>query len=460
MKYNPHHYQHVALGHVLQNPLSAVYVGPKTGLFLEMGLGKTVVCLTALDILQMASDITRTLVVAPLRVAQSVWSQEAEKWDHLKGMTFSHILGTEKQRIAAIQKRAEVYVINRENIPWLVAQLGGAWPYDCVILDESSSFKNPSSKRFRALRQHLGAIKRMMILTGTPAGNGLMDLWAQIYLLDQGERLYDTVTQYRTRYFHRIDFNSKYVPMGGADDMIFEKLQGLVISMKNKDLLDLPERIDVDVRVNFDHDLQKKYDQFEKECVMEISQEVDITAFNAGALCTKLLQFSSGAVYDRNQVAHEIHSLKLDALEEVIESAGGKPVLVFYYFKHTADRIIKKFGAKLIKSDVEIMAWNRGEISIALLHPQSAYGLNMQKGSNIMCWFDHTWSLPDYEQAVARLHRQGQEAEKIYNYRIIAPGTMDIDVIKAQARKAKTQDALMEAVKARVEKYYKQSKTA
>lgn len=459
MIYNPHNYQQVALEHILQNQYSKLCSGPKTGLFLEMGLGKTVVCLTAADILLMAGEVERIIVIGPLRVAQSVWSQEAAKWDHLKHLKFSHILGTEKQRIEGIKRKADIYVINRENMQWLVAYLGGAWPYDMAIIDESSSFKNGSSKRFRALRGHLGNIKRMVILTGTPAANGLMDLWAQIYLLDQGERLFDTVTKYRTRYFHRIDFNSKYVPMGGADEMIFEKIQGLVISMKNKDLLDLPERIDIDVPVYFDHDLQKKYDLFERECVMEISPEAQITAFNSGALSTKLLQFSAGAIYDREHVVHEIHSLKLDALEEIIESAGGKPVLVYYNFRHSADRIMKRFEAKFIKDDRDVLTWNRGEIPIALLHVQSTYGLNIQKGSNIIAWFDQIWDLELYDQANARLHRQGQEADQVYIYKIIAPGTMDSDVIRAQKRKAKGQDALMEAVKARVEKYYHISKT-
>lgn len=453
----PHPYQETALEHVLQNPLSVVYAGPKTGLWLEMGLGKTVVAETAVDILQMAGAVNKALVVAPLRVAQSVWSQEAAKWDHLKHLTFSHILGTEAQRIAAINKPADIHIINRENIPWLVARMMSCWPWDMVLLDESSSFKDPSSKRFRALKSVSGYIKRMIQLTGTPAGNGLLDIWAQIYLLDRGERFYPTVTQYRTRYFHQPDpVLKKYMPLKGADEIIFEKLQGMVISMKNTDYLKLPERIETEVPVYFDAKLQDSYDQFERDQVMAISEEVDITAFNAGALCTKLLQFSSGAVYDSDQVPHWIHDHKLDALAEIIDSAAGKPVLVFYHFKHSADRIIKRFGAKMIRGDKDVLAWNRREIDAGLLHAQSAYGLNMQEGSNIIVWYDLTWSLQDYEQANARLHRQGQK-ENVYIYHIICHETMDQDVLKALKKKHKVQSALMEAVKAKVRKYREKS---
>jgi SNF2 family DNA or RNA helicase len=344
----------------------------------------------------------------------------------------------------------DVYIINRENVPWLVAYFKTAWPFDMVILDESSSFKDPSSKRFRALKMNLGKIKRLVLLTGTPAGNGLMDLWSQMYLLDRGERLYDTITQYRMRYFHNPEY--KYVPVKGADAAIYETLKGIVISMKNEEYLHLPERLDVIVPVKFSPGMQKRYDDFERDCVMEMG-DTDITAFNSGALSTKLLQFANGAIYDSDKNTHTIHDQKIEALEEVIESAGGKPVLIFYSFQSDLVRIQKRFGAKTFNSDKDIQSWNKGEIPIAVAHPASAgHGLNLQECANIIVWFGLTWSLELYMQANARLHRQGQK-QKVYIYHIVSENTMDQDVMKAIEKKAKGQNALMEAVKARVEKY-------
>ncbi len=454
MIYKPHNYQQVALKHILNNTHAALEFKPtaSSGCFLEMGLGKTVVTLTAIDILLMTGAVDKPLVVGPLRVCQSVWSQEAAKWDHLQGLTFSHVLGDQNQRIAALKKVADIYIINRENIPWLQAYYKTAWPFDMAVLDESSSFKDPSAKRSRSLKMNLGRIKRLVLLTGTPIGNGLMDLWNQIYMLDKGERFYDTITQYRMRYFHNPEW--KWIPVKGAEEVIYEKLQGLVISMKNEDYLHLPERIDVEVPVDFGPDLQARYDKFERECVMAMGEDTEITAFNSGALSTKLLQFANGAIYDEKKQSHIIHDKKIEALQEIIDSAGGKPVLIFYSYKHDLQRICKAFkGAQTFDSDSEIQKWNRGEIPIAVCHPASAgHGLNLQECANIIVWFGLTWSLELYMQANARLHRQGQK-QKVYIYHIISRSTMDQDVKKAILKKKGGQDALMEAVKARVDKY-------
>jgi SNF2 family DNA or RNA helicase len=319
-----------------------------------------------------------------------------------------------------------------------------------VIVDESSSFKDASSKRFRSLKMNLGRIRRMILLTGTPIGNGLMDLWAQIYLLDQGERLYPTITEYRMRYFYNPEY--RYIPLTGAEEIIYEKLQGLVISMKNADYLNLPERIDVTIPVKFSDQLQKKYDDFERECVMNLP-EGEITAFSSGALSIKLLQFANGAIYDAEGKTHQVHDLKMEALDEILESAGQKPALILYTFKHDLERIQKKYKTRMFRTEADVTDWNQGKIPIAIGHPLSmGHGLNLQEGNTIMIWFGQTWSLELYEQTVARLLRQGRK-EKLYIYRIVAEKTMDEDVIKALAKKANTQDALMNAVRARVEKY-------
>lgn len=452
MQYNPHPYQRVALKHILDNEHASLFnPNPSSGCFLEMGLGKTVVTLTAIDILLMTGAVDKVLVVGPLRVCQSVWSQEAAKWDHLKDLTFSHVLGDQNQRTAALKKPADIYIINRENIPWLQTVYKTAWPFDMIVLDESSSFKDPSAKRSRSLKMNLGRIKRLVLLTGTPIGNGLMDLWNQVYMMDKGERLYDTITQYRMRYFHNPEW--KWVPVKGAEEVIYETLKGLVISMKNEDYLHLPERIDVEIPVDFGPDLQKRYDTFERECVMNMGEDVDITAFNSGALSTKLLQFANGAIYDSDKNTHIIHDKKIEALQEIIDSAGGKPVLIFYSYQHDLKRIREFFNATTFDSDKEVQKWNRGEIPIAVAHPASTgHGLNLQECANIIVWYGLTWSLELYMQANARLHRQGQK-QKVYIYHIVSRNTMDQDVMKAIAKKAKGQDALMEAVKARVEKY-------
>jgi len=447
-----HDYQELALKHLLRKDY------PKAGEFMEMGLGKTAVALTYADILLMAGKANRVLVIGPKRVAESVWSQEALKWEHLKHLKFSKILGDPQQRIAGAKAKADIYLINRENVNWLVGFLGGAWWWDLVIVDESSSFKNPDSWRFKDLRTKLGQIKYTVILTGSPAGNGLIDLWSQIYLLDQGQRLETTLGGYRGRYFAPDKMNGhitlSYRIRKDSEEAIYEKIGDVVMSMKNRDYLDLPERIDIEVPVNFDKALQKRYDDFERDLVMNISEQEDITAFNAGALTIKLRQFANGAIYDADGKTHHVHDLKLDALEEVIDSAGGKPVLVFYSFKSDIERIKKKFGSRvrMFNRPEDVVEWNEGKIQIGLMHPMSAYGLNMQDGSNIICWFGHTWSLEERDQADARLLRQGQK-QKVYFYKIVAQKSIDLDILIANERKADGQNALMEAVKARIEKY-------
>ena len=454
MKYEPHEYQKHAYNHIAENR--------KAGLFMEMGLGKSVVCLSHINtLIYQDLEVEKVLVIAPLRVAQSVWKQEAEKWDHTRHLRFSLILGTSNQRIEALKRKADVYVINRENIPWLVGFLGGAWPFKMVVVDESSSFKNSKSARFRALRMVIGKIDRMIILTGTPAGNGLIDLWSQIYLLDQGERLEKTVTGYRSRYFKPNKTNGhivySYQIRKDSEEMIFEKISDLVISMKNQDYLHLPDRVDNFVMVKFDAVLQKRYDVFEEEQVMKLyaeqENETDITAFNAGALSTKLLQFANGSVYDREGESHFIHDLKLNALEEIIESAGGKPVLVFYSFKSDLQGIQKRFGGIEFTSNEVVEKWNKGLVPLAIAHPASAgHGLNLQESANIIVWYGMTWSLELYMQANARLHRQGQK-QTVYVYHIISESTLDLDVMEAVKNKKDGQDRLMSAIKARIEKY-------
>lgn len=453
-----HEYQEVGLDHVLDNEHAHVTnqleedysFTPNSGCFFEMGLGKTIIVLTAIDILQMASMVNKVLVVGPLRVCQSVWSQEALKWEHTQHLTFSHVLGDQVQRGNALRKKADIYIINRENIPWLQAYYKTAWPFDMVVLDESSSFKDPTAKRSRSLKMVSGLINRVVLLTGTPVGNGLMNLWNQIYMLDKGERFYDTVTQFQMRYFHNPEY--RWIPVKGAEEVIYEKLQGLVISMKNSEYLNLPERIDVTVPVYFGPDLKKKYIQFERENIMALG-DVEITAFNSGALSTKLQQFANGAIYDSEKNTHIIHDHKMEALEEIIESAGGKPVLIFYSFQSDLHRIQQKFKAKTFDNDKDIVAWNKGEISIAVAHPASAgHGLNLQECANIIIWYGLTWSLEQKMQADARLWRQGQK-QKVYIYNIVTVGTVDEDIIDSNIKNKNGQDALMDAVKARVKKY-------
>lgn len=401
------------------------------------------------------------LVIAPLRVADDTWAREIQKWDHLRHLRISKVLGSADQRVRALRSEADVYVINRENVEWLVSHYGSDWPFDTVVIDELSSFKNPSSKRFRALRRVRPLMSRVIGLTGTPAPNGLMDLWSEIYLLDQGARLGKTISGYRDRYFIP-GARSGYVVYNWkqkeeAEQRIYEAISDIAVSMKTEDWLDLPERVDRDVPVPLDTKARALYKQLERDLLLPY-KDADVVAQTAAVLSNKLLQMASGAVYDESKGVKRIHDAKLDALEDVIEAANGKPVLVFYNFRHSLDRIQKSFPQAQIlrkgKDGVEdIRAWNNDETPLLLLHPKSAgHGLNLQESScQTVVWFDQIWSLEEYQQANARVYRQGQ-TRKIVVVRLMAEGTIDEDAAAALEAKAIGQEALMTAVKARIEK--------
>lgn len=459
MKFKPHNYQRTAIKHIIDNNFAA--------LFMEMGLGKTVTTLTAIDILKNEYlDANKVLVIAPKRVAEHTWANECEKWNHLKHLKVSKILGTEKQRKEAMAVSADIYVINRENVAWLVALTGSKWQYDTVIIDELSSFKSAKSQRFKALRAVRPQMTRVIGLTGTPAPNGLIDLWPQLYLLDMGERLGKTITNYRNQYFKpgrrngQIVFNYK-LQSDEAADQIQTKIGDICISMKAEDYLDMPKRIDLNKQIVLPESLKAQYDDFEKRQVLEFIEELGdrtITAANAAALTNKLLQFSNGAVYDseNKSIYYEIHDEKIEELGEIMEAANGKPVLVLYNFRSDVERIMKKLKAykpKTMDTPNVVDRWNRGEISMLLGHPASmGHGLNLQFGGHLMAWFGLNWSLELYQQAVARLDRQGQQYPVINNL-LICAGTYDERVLEALSDKAQTQNRVMDSVKALVQKY-------
>jgi SNF2 family DNA or RNA helicase len=453
MKYKPWPYQDYATKHIIENPGS--------GLFMDMGLGKTVATLTAINKLMYEDlEVDKVLVIAPKRVAEDTWTTETLKWDHLRHLRLSIVLGSEKQRKEALKQKADIYVINRENVAWLVGLYQNAFPFDMVVIDELSSFKSAKAIRFKSLRMVRPLVKRVVGLTGTPAPNSLIDLWPQLYLLDMGERLGKNITRYRETYFRPNRRNGHvvfdYKLLDGSQKAIYNKISDICISMKAKDYLQLPERITKDVRIYLSERDKLKYDEFERDQILAIEDADEISAVNAAALTNKLLQFANGAIYDVNKDWHSVHPAKLEALEETVEAATGQPVLIFYSYKHDLERIKKKLKAykpRTLDSREDIKAWNRGEIPVLLAHPASAgHGLNLQAGGNIIIWFGNTWSLELYQQANARLDRQGQ-TKPVVVYRFITSGTMDEDVIKAIERKTSGQDALMEAVKARIKKY-------
>lgn len=445
MKFNPYPYQRRAIQHILDNPAA--------GLFLDMGLGKTVITLTAVaELMHDRFEVGKTLVIAPLRVADSVWTAEAEKWGHLRYLKISKVLGDRKKRMAALETPADIYVINRENIPWLVEHYRRRWPFDMVVIDELSSFKSSNAKRFRALRKVRPLIRRIVGLTGTPAPNGLIDLWPQIYLLDQGERLGKTVTQYRDQFFRPGKRNGHivYEWIVKDPDEIYRRVEDIVISMKASDWLDMPEKIERIVKVKLPEEARQKYKQLERDLILRFT-DGDVVAANGAVLVNKLLQLAQGAAYDENGDVKFFHDEKLNALEDVIEASAGKPVLAFYIYQHDLARIQKRFPqARVLKSSREVSEWNAGKIPLLLAHPASAgHGLNLQAGGNIICWFGLPHSLELYEQANARLYRQGQR-EKVIIHHLVAADTFDEAVMEALKRKAVTQQDLMEAVKARV----------
>ena len=451
MKYRPYPYQEAAEKWILEHK--------KCGLFLEMGLGKTVVTLTAIKRLIEDFAVSRVLVIAPLRVAATVWAEEARKWDHLNDLRFSKILGSRTEREAALRQDAEIYVINRENVQWLGEHQAQTkkWPFDMIVLDELSSFKNPKAERFKALRRTLPAVRRVVGLTGTPAPNGLIDLWSQIYLLDKGERLGRFIGAYRQRYFIPGHTNGmvvyNWVPVQGAPAEIYGKIGDICMSMKAEDYLQMPDRIDITVPVVLPDSARTAYETMERDLVLPLRDEA-ITAQNAAVLAGKLLQLSNGAIYTEDREYIEVHSAKLDALEDLIEAANGEPVLVYYGFQHDKERILQRFPrAKVLYSSRDVDAWNRGEIEILLAHPSSAgHGLNLQQGGHIMVWYGLTWSLEQYQQANARLYRQGQE-QPVKIYHLVTQGTVDEDVLKVLTGKAARQDALIDAIRGRIDKY-------
>ncbi|EPH73075.1 protein, SNF2 family [Enterococcus faecalis 02-MB-BW-10] len=451
LKATLHPYQEYSKNFILDHPYCA--------LLLDMGLGKTLSSLTAIDeLLHTFEIIQNVLVIAPLSVAEKTWTDEIEKWDHLQHLTFSKVLGNPKQREEALFKKADVYLINRENVEWLVNYYQRNWPFKTVIIDELSSFKSSSAKRFKALRKVRPKMERVIGLTGTPSPNSLMDLWAQMYLLDQGERLGKTITQYRNKYFvpaqknGHIVYSWQLIP--GAEEAIYNKISDICVSMKAKDYLQLPPRTENIIELDLNPTSWKQYKELEREYVLEL-EETDVVASNAATLSNKLLQLSNGAVYDENGDGREIHQEKLNALERVIEDAQGQSVLVFYQYQHDLERIQGRFKqAKALNvSDGDIEKWNEGKIPLLLAHPQSAgHGLNLQKGGHIIVWFGLTWSLEFYQQANARLDRQGQTQPVIIHH-LVTKGTIDEQVIKALQAKEQGQSALMAAVKAKIEEY-------
>lgn len=441
-----HKYQEHAVQQIIDKPA--------VGLFLEMGLGKTLTTLTAVNrLLFDEMEVTKVLVIAPLRVAQSTWHAEINKWPHLRHLVLSKVLGDVNQRVAALRAKADIYIINKENVQWLVNHYQSGWPFDMVVIDELSSFKSNKAERFKKLRMVRPKIKRIVGLTGTPAPNGLTDLWAQMYLLDQGQRLGTTITGFREKYFILKRSGFGYNPRDEAQEQISKVIGDICISMKAKDYLELPERVDNIIPVTLSADVMKQYLEFEKEQVLSIMGE-ELTALSAGALYGKLLQFAGGAVYNADRKVIWLHDAKLEALKELIDEAQGKPVLIAYAFIHEKERIMARFkNAKELKGDAGVVAWNRGEIEIGIGHPASmGHGLNLQAGGHILIWYGQTNNLEHYLQFIARLDRQGQR-EVVVNNRLVAEGTLEMEVAELIDGKADVQERLMESVKARIEKY-------
>ena len=450
MRYKPHNYQQYAVEYIETHPIAAV--------LLDMGLGKTSITLTAINNLLFDSfEAHKVLVVAPLRVARDTWTSEVGKWDHLQSLICSVAVGTEAERKAALMRQADIYIINRENVQWLIEESNTPFDYDMVVIDELSSFKNHSTKRFKSLLKVRPKVSRIVGLTGTPASNGLMDLWAEFRLLDMGERLGRFITKYRTDYFLPDKRNGmvifSYKPLPFAEQAIYKKISDITISMKSTDHLQMPELVNSEYTVSLSDSEVQSYENMKRDLVLNIP-DGEITAANAASLSNKLSQMANGAIYNDDGAVHPLHERKLDALEDIIESANGKPILVAYWFKHDLDCItgrLKKCHIPFSKLDTSdsIRRWNNGEIPVALIHPASAgHGLNLQSGGSTLVWFGLTWSLELYQQTVARLWRQGQTSETVVVQHIITKGTIDERIIKALQNKDKTQAALIDAVKA------------
>lgn len=445
MKYNPHNYQSFAAEFILEHPVCC--------LMLDMGLGKTVVTLSALWELALDYfDIGKVLVIAPKRVATDTWPRELSKWEHLTGLTASLVVGNREQREKALNRPAFLYIINRENVSWLVENF--RWDFDTVVIDELSSFKSNRTERFKAMKKVRPLVHRVIGLTGTPAPNSLLDLWPEMYLLDMGQRLGRFVTGYRERFFTPDKRNREivysYKPREGAEDAIYSLISDICISMKAVDYLDMPERIDNRIEVVMSAKEKKLYDDFCRDMVVQIGDE-ELDAVNAGVLSGKLLQMANGAVYGEDRRVLPIHSRKLDALEDLVEAANGKPLLVAYWYKHDLARIRERFPeARCIDTSKDISDWNAGKVPLALIHPASAgHGLNLQEGGCTIVWYGLTWSLELYQQLNARLWRQGQKHTVVIHH-IITKGTHDEDVMKALENKDMRQSNLIAAVRARI----------
>ena len=447
MKFVPHEYQQYSIDFIKEHKIAA--------LLLEMGLGKTVTTLTAIkDLMFDDFAVKKVLIIAPLRVTQSTWPSEIEKWDHLKDLSYSVVLGNPKQRIEALYKKADLYLINRENLDWLITKSDYDFDFDMVVIDELSSFKNYKAKRFTSLMKVRHKIDRIVGLTGTPSSNGLMDLFAEFKVLDMGERLEYYISRYRDKYFLPDKRNGMQIyswkPRENAEQEIYDKISDITISMKSVDFLDMPELVINEVPVSLEMAEKQKYDKFKADLVLQL-KDADIDAANAAVLSNKLLQMANGAIYDEFNVSHHIHDQKLDTLEDLIEGANGKPILIAYWFQHDLERIKERFKVRRIKTATDIEEWNKGNIPVAVIHPASAgHGLNLQTGGSTLVWFGLTWSLELYQQTNARLWRQGQN-ETVVIHHIIAKDTIDEDVMLALKLKDKTQSSLIDAVKARLE---------
>lgn len=450
MKYEAHDYQTYATEYIETHPIAAV--------LLDMGLGKTSITLTAInDLLFDSFEVHRVLVIAPLRVARDTWAAEIEKWEHLHSLIYSVAVGTEAERKAALRKQADVYIINRENVQWLAEESGFSFDFDMVVIDELSSFKNHQTKRFRSLMKLRPRVRRIVGLTGTPSSNGLMDLWAEFRLLDMGERLGRFIGQYRSDYFIPDKRNGQvvfsYKPLPGAENAIYSRISDITISMKSTDHLKMPELVSGEYTVTLSDGERERYDELKHDLVLQLP-DGDITAANAASLSNKLSQMANGAIYSDTGEIIPIHDRKLDALEDLIEAANGKPLLVAYWFKHDYERIaarLRKLHIPFSKLDTadSIRRWNSGELPVAVIHPASAgHGLNLQSGGSSLVWFGLTWSLELYQQTNARLWRQGQTADTVVIQHIVTKGTIDSRILKALSAKDSTQSALIDAVKA------------
>lgn len=447
MKYKPHSYQEYAIRYIETHPISA--------LLIDMGLGKTSITLTAIrNLLFDSFEVCKVLVIAPLRVAKNTWTDEIKKWEHLNTLTYSLIIGNENERLSALNKKADIYIINRENVDWLVNKSEYKFDFDMIVIDELSSFKNHQSKRFKSLMKVRPLVKRIIGLTGTPSSNGLMDLFAEFKILDMGKRLGYFIGQYRNTYFKPDKMNGpivySYKPLPNAENAIYEKISDITVSMKANEYLKMPELLTSNYVVELSNSEKNQYDEMKKSLVLEIT-DGEITASNAASLSNKLCQLSNGAIYDDEQNIVEIHDRKLDALEDIIESMNGKPLLIAYWYRHDLERIKSRFSVREIKTSEDISDWNDGKIPVALIHPASAgHGLNLQNGGSTLVWFGLTWSLELYQQANARLYRQGQKNTVVIQH-IITKGTIDEQILKALQKKNKTQADLIDAVRANLE---------